>query len=223
MKLDRNRIRIRSNEFEKKKKRNVLTKNSRNLNQISRAFLSPFLSTRQFLRSICLAGTRARLSIRKQIFQSPSATGNPGEGVEIRSAGWFTPFFTAHVTSVGRRSMLSLPVISQGNRRTVVVVVPHRSVFLPCAKRDINTFYLYLRTNDCEKGERERKEMNFKASSMIYIYIKFVLNIKLNIMSSERYSWYRDNLTLICLKIGGNNNGIKKSKLRVNKRTIARF
>lgn len=87
MKLDRNRIRIRSNEFEKKKKRNVLTKNSRNLNQISRAFLSLFLSTRQFLRSIYLAGTRARLSIRKQIFQSPSATGNPGEGVEIRSAG----------------------------------------------------------------------------------------------------------------------------------------
>lgn len=27
-------------------------------------------------------------------------------------------------------------------------------------------------------------------------------------------------LTLICLKIGGNNNGIKKSKLRVNKQTI---
>lgn len=156
----------------KEKEKKHLTKNSRNLNQISRAFLSLFLSTRQFLRSIYLAGTRARLSIRKQIFQSPSATGNPGEGVEIRSAGWFTPFFTAHVTSVGRRSMLSLPVISQGNRRTVVVVVPHRSVFLPCAKRDINTFYLYLRTNDCEKKERERKEVNFKASgSMIYIYI----------------------------------------------------
>lgn len=47
--------------------------------------------------------------------------------------------FNVHVTSVERRSMLSLPVISEGNRRTVVA---HRSVFLPYAKRDINTFYL---------------------------------------------------------------------------------
>lgn len=97
--------------------------------------------------------------------------------------------------------------------------------FLPCAKRDINTFYLYLRTNDCEKKERERKEVNFKASgSMIYIYI-YKICVKLNWILC-RVNVIRDiviYLTLICLKIGGNNNGIKKSKLRVNKRTIARF
>lgn len=145
----------------KEKEKKHLTKNSRNLNQISRAFLSLYF----FPRGNFCALFAWREPVRDYLFESRFFRVHRPRGIPGRELKYDRPAdlhrFSPHTwRQLGDdrcyHSRWYLRETDGPSSSSSLIDLD----FLPCAKRDINTFYLYLRTNDCEKGEREREKRN---------------------------------------------------------------